>query len=212
MGDPNASIPTPQPMHYRPMFAAFGKLRTNSSVTFVSQASLDAGLVAQARRRQEAAGGEEHARRHRQGLDDPQHRHPAYRGRPGDLRGPRRRRTADLRSRRPCCRWRSGIFCFRLPEWPDCSGSRKSTLYEMDFYAWLQDQATKLHARSHNDIDWENLAEEIESVGRSQKRENSQPAGKTHPSSSQMAISTRSKKRELADNDRRTANIHSRNY
>ena len=45
MGDPNASIPTPQPMHYRPMFAAFGKLRTNSSVTFVSQASLDAGLA-----------------------------------------------------------------------------------------------------------------------------------------------------------------------
>lgn len=46
MGDPNASIPTPQPMHYRPMFGAFGKLRTSSSVTFVSQASLDAGLAA----------------------------------------------------------------------------------------------------------------------------------------------------------------------
>ena len=45
MGDPNASIPTPQPMHYRPMFAAFGKSLTNSSVTFVSQASLDAGLA-----------------------------------------------------------------------------------------------------------------------------------------------------------------------
>src|SRR5690349_8818987 len=44
MGDPNASIPTPQPMHYRPMFASFGKSLTNSSVTFVSQASLDAGL------------------------------------------------------------------------------------------------------------------------------------------------------------------------
>lgn len=44
MGDPNASIPTPQPVHYRPMFGAFGKARTNSSVTFVSQASLDAGL------------------------------------------------------------------------------------------------------------------------------------------------------------------------
>jgi urease subunit alpha len=44
MGDPNASIPTPQPVHYRPMFASFGKLRTNSSVTFVSQAALDAGL------------------------------------------------------------------------------------------------------------------------------------------------------------------------
>ncbi|NTH39033.1 urease subunit alpha [Agrobacterium rhizogenes] len=45
MGDPNASIPTPQPMHYRPMFAAYGKSLTNSSVTFVSQASLDAGLA-----------------------------------------------------------------------------------------------------------------------------------------------------------------------
>jgi urease subunit alpha len=44
MGDPNASIPTPQPVHYRPMFASFGKLRTNSSVTFVSQAALAAGL------------------------------------------------------------------------------------------------------------------------------------------------------------------------
>jgi len=40
MGDPNASIPTPQPVHYRPMFGAFGKgLRT--SVTFVSQAALE---------------------------------------------------------------------------------------------------------------------------------------------------------------------------
>jgi urease subunit alpha len=39
MGDANASIPTPQPVHYRPMFGAFGALRT--SVTFVSQAALD---------------------------------------------------------------------------------------------------------------------------------------------------------------------------
>ena len=44
MGDPNASIPTPQPVHYRPMFGAYGKMRTNSSVTFVSQAALDGGL------------------------------------------------------------------------------------------------------------------------------------------------------------------------
>jgi urease subunit alpha len=44
MGDPNASIPTPQPMHYRPMFAAFGKLVSRSSVTFVSQAALDSDL------------------------------------------------------------------------------------------------------------------------------------------------------------------------
>jgi len=39
MGDPNASIPTPQPVHYRPMFGAFGKSLTESSVTFVSQAA-----------------------------------------------------------------------------------------------------------------------------------------------------------------------------
>ncbi|WP_411966493.1 urease subunit alpha [Mesorhizobium sp. ESP-6-4] len=44
MGDPNASIPTPQPMHYRPMFGAYGKALTNSSVTFVSKAALEAGL------------------------------------------------------------------------------------------------------------------------------------------------------------------------
>ncbi|MFZ1813658.1 MAG: urease subunit alpha [Rhizobiaceae bacterium] len=44
MGDPNASIPTPQPVHMRPMFGAYGKSRTNSSVTFVSRAALDNGL------------------------------------------------------------------------------------------------------------------------------------------------------------------------
>jgi urease subunit alpha len=41
MGDPNASIPTPQPVHYRPMFGAFGRSLTMSSVTFVSKAALD---------------------------------------------------------------------------------------------------------------------------------------------------------------------------
>lgn len=46
-----------------------------------------------------------------------------------------------------------------------------ASLYERDFYAWLNDQAAKLRARSHNDIDWDNLAEEVESVGISQKRE-----------------------------------------
>ncbi|MCP5476496.1 MAG: urease subunit alpha [Rhodanobacteraceae bacterium] len=40
MGDPNASIPTPQPVHYRPMFGAFGRSLTQSSLTFVSQAAL----------------------------------------------------------------------------------------------------------------------------------------------------------------------------
>jgi urease subunit alpha len=41
MGDPNASIPNPQPEYYRPMFGAFGRSLTESSVTFVSQAALE---------------------------------------------------------------------------------------------------------------------------------------------------------------------------
>ncbi|QGZ35130.1 urease subunit alpha [Stappia indica] len=44
MGDPNASIPTPQPVHYRPMFGAYGRSMTASSVTFVSQAAYDDGI------------------------------------------------------------------------------------------------------------------------------------------------------------------------
>ncbi len=44
MGDPNASIPTPQPMHYRPMFGAYGKAVTASSVTFTSAAALAEGV------------------------------------------------------------------------------------------------------------------------------------------------------------------------
>jgi urease subunit alpha len=44
MGDPNASIPTPQPVHYRPMFGAFGGALARGSLTFVSQASLSAGI------------------------------------------------------------------------------------------------------------------------------------------------------------------------
>ena len=44
MGDPNASIPTPQPVHYRPMFGAFGGARPAGSLTFLSQAALEADL------------------------------------------------------------------------------------------------------------------------------------------------------------------------
>ena len=44
MGDPNASIPTPQPVHYRPMFGAYGGALSRGSLTFVSKAGLDAGI------------------------------------------------------------------------------------------------------------------------------------------------------------------------
>ncbi len=45
MGDPNASIPTPQPVHYRPMFGAFGRARMQTSLTFVSGAAIEDGLA-----------------------------------------------------------------------------------------------------------------------------------------------------------------------
>jgi urease subunit alpha len=44
MGDPNASIPTPQPVHYRPMFGQFGRALAATSITFVSEAALEADL------------------------------------------------------------------------------------------------------------------------------------------------------------------------
>jgi len=45
MGDPNASIPTPQPVHYRPMFGAYGKALAATGATFVSKASIDLGIA-----------------------------------------------------------------------------------------------------------------------------------------------------------------------
>ncbi|MEE1658289.1 urease subunit alpha [Microvirga sp. CF3062] len=45
MGDPNASIPTPQPVHYRPMFGAYGRALATTSLTFVSKAAVENGLA-----------------------------------------------------------------------------------------------------------------------------------------------------------------------
>lgn len=45
MGDPNASIPTPQPVHYRPMFGAYGGALHQGSITFLSGAALDGGVA-----------------------------------------------------------------------------------------------------------------------------------------------------------------------
>src|SRR5690606_14082587 len=44
MGDPNATIPTPQPRTMRPQFGAYGRARANTSLVFVSQAALDVGI------------------------------------------------------------------------------------------------------------------------------------------------------------------------
>ena len=67
MGDPNASIPTPQPEYYRPMFGAFGRSMTESSVTFVSQALLRKRTALRACK--ETSSGLEHAQ-DRQAFND----------------------------------------------------------------------------------------------------------------------------------------------
>ena len=53
MGDPNASIPTPQPAHYRPMFGAFGPAPLANSITFVSKTAIDDGLAEKTRSRKQ---------------------------------------------------------------------------------------------------------------------------------------------------------------
>ena len=45
MGDPNASIPTPQPVHYRPMFGSYGGALTRTSLSFLSPAAITAGCA-----------------------------------------------------------------------------------------------------------------------------------------------------------------------
>ena len=47
MGDPNASIPTPQPVHYRPMFGAFGSAMNDTCISFMSKAGIKAGVPQQ---------------------------------------------------------------------------------------------------------------------------------------------------------------------
>ena len=98
MGDPNASIPTPQPVHYRPMFASFGRAIAVLGGDVRQPGRRQRLPGAAARRAEEADPGEEHARPHLQGLDGAERRHPQHRGRPRDLRGARRRRALDLRA------------------------------------------------------------------------------------------------------------------
>jgi len=56
MGDPNASIPTPQPVHYRTMFGAVGHVVAQTALTFVSQAAMDAGIGEQLGLRKRLSG------------------------------------------------------------------------------------------------------------------------------------------------------------
>ena len=110
MGDPNASIPTPQPVHYRPMFGAFGKALTASSLVFVSKAAVKAKLG-------DRLGVEktlvavEHTR-------DIGKKNMIHNGATPNIEIDAEtyevRADGELLTWRPpkCCRWRKGIFCF----------------------------------------------------------------------------------------------------
>ena len=85
----------------RPMFGAYRpRASSASAVTFVSAAAEAEGIAGKLGLRKRLVAGRGHPRRHRQGRDEAQLRDADDRGRPRDLRGPRRRRAADLRAGR----------------------------------------------------------------------------------------------------------------
>ena len=95
MGDANASIPTPQPVLYRPMFGSFGARHQSTGVTFVSLASLpNVEKLGSA----QAAGARPELPEDRKGGHDPQLRDAQNRSGSGNLRSSRRRRAAHLRA------------------------------------------------------------------------------------------------------------------
>ena len=114
MGDPNASIPTPQPVHYRPMFGAFGRARTASSVVFASKAAVKAGLGKKLGIQKELVA----VANTRGGISKKSMIHndatPRHRGRSRNLRGARRRRAADLRAGRGAA---DGAALFSVLAW-----------------------------------------------------------------------------------------------
>ena len=99
MGDANASIPTPQPRTMRPMFGAYGKALQQSSITFLSQAAIDAGVPEELGLEKVIRPGVRHPFPD-QGGPEVQRRHPGHRGGPGNVQGDCRRRGGHLRTRR----------------------------------------------------------------------------------------------------------------
>ena len=114
MGDPNASIPTPQPVHYRPMFGAFGRALTASSVVFASKAAVRANLGKKLGIQKELVAVSNTRKINKKSM--------VHNDATPDLRSIRRPTrcapTANCSpaSRPRCCRWRSGISCTELRE------------------------------------------------------------------------------------------------
>ena len=109
MGDPNASIPTPQPVHYRPMFGAFGRALTASSVVFTSKAAVRANLGKKLGIQKELVAVTNTRKISKKSM--------VHNDATPDLRSiPKPTRCAPTAncspaSRPRCCRWRSAISC-----------------------------------------------------------------------------------------------------
>ncbi len=111
MGDPNASIPTPQPVHYRYMFGGFGKNVSNSSVTFVSKAAAEVGLRQSLGVDKQLIG----VANTRSGISKASMIHndttPHVEVDPETYEVRADGELSDLRTGNACCRWRSAISC-----------------------------------------------------------------------------------------------------
>ena len=111
MGDPNASIPTPQPVHMRPMFGSFGGAIGRTSLSFVSQASLRQGSAEGYGLRKQIAAVK--------GVRSVTKQQMVHNALPRRWRSTRRptacapMASCSPASRPRCCRWRSAISCSR---------------------------------------------------------------------------------------------------
>ena len=114
MGDPNASIPTPQPVHYRPMFATRGGALGKTSLTFVSQMAVDA-RIADRYGLQQAVVAVKNCRNVTKADMIHNAWQPSITVDPRDLSGGRRTANCSPAIPPPCCRWRSAISCSESP-------------------------------------------------------------------------------------------------
>ncbi len=111
MGDANASIPTPQPVIYRPMFGAYGGALHRTSFTFLSKAALKAGHTWQAGAEENRCRRESLPRTHQAGHGQ-QRRIAADRSRSGHIRSASGRPTPDLRSSASIAHGAAVLFYF----------------------------------------------------------------------------------------------------
>ena len=116
MGDPNASIPTPQPVHYRPMFGAYGGGAHGDLADVCVQGLARQGARVAAAHEPRAGGGAEHPRRHLEEEHGAQRRDAGAHGRCGDLPRRGRRRAPHLRAGERAADG-AAVFLVLTPRW-----------------------------------------------------------------------------------------------